>query len=124
MISRTFFGAAKGGWLSRTATQSEAMYSEWGEQTGDLFINDAVFFRHVPEQVWRYEIGGYPVIKKWLGYRDRSRRPDVPLSVQEANHLRAMVHRLASVLRLQAGLDSLYDRAIQDCFTAEELGLS
>jgi type ISP restriction-modification system protein/N-6 DNA methylase len=123
MITHSFFGAAKGGWINRAAAQSEPMYVQWGEQTGDLFINDAVFFKHVPENVWRYEIGGYPVIKKWLGYRDKSRRPDVPLNVQEANHLRGMVHRIAAVLLLQEQLDTLYDRAIQDCFTAEELGL-
>jgi hypothetical protein len=124
MISHTFFGAAKGGWISRTAAPNESMYAEWGEQTGDLFLNPEVFYRHVPEQVWRYEIGGYPVLKKWLGYRDKSRRPDVPLSVQEANHLRSMVHRIAAVIRLQEALDILYDRAILECFTAEELGLA
>jgi Type ISP C-terminal specificity domain len=88
----------------------------------DLFINDTVYFRHVPERVWRYELGGYPVIKKWLGYRDRGRRPGVNLSMQEITHLRSMVHRIAAVLRLHAHLDSLYERACLDCFSAEELG--
>jgi hypothetical protein len=50
-----------------------------GDTTGDLYINDAVLFRHVPDRVWHYELGGYPVIKKWLGYRDRGRRPGIPL---------------------------------------------
>jgi hypothetical protein len=82
-----------------------------------------MFFRHVPERVWRYELGGYPVIKKWLGYRDRGRRPGVTLSIQEAGHLRSMVHRLAAVLRLQTSLNGLYERACLECFSAEELGL-
>ena len=100
------------------------MYVEWGKTTGDLAINDSVFFRHVPEAVWKYEIGGYPVIKKWLGYRDRGRRPGVPLSVQEVAHLRSMVHRIAAVLRLQSLLDSIYERVALDSFTAEELGIN
>jgi hypothetical protein len=73
--------------------------------------------------VWRYELGGYPVIKKWLGYRDRGRRPGQPLSVQEVAHLRGMAQRLAAVLRLHATRDSLYERVCQDCFLAEGLGI-
>jgi len=34
-----------------------------------------------------------------------------------------MVRRLAAVLRLHATLDGLYERACQDCFLADELGL-
>ena len=85
-------------------------------------MNDEVMFRHVPERVWRYDFGGYPVIKKWLGYRQRGRKPDIPPSVQESAHLRGMVQRLAAMLRLHATLDGLYERAGQDCFSAEELG--
>jgi hypothetical protein len=123
LIEYSFFGAAQGGWRQRTASANEPMYDQWGETTGDLFINDAVFFRHIPEKVWRYELGGYPVIKKWPGYRDRGRRPGVPLSVQETTHLRGMVQRLCAVLSLHAKLDSLYERACRDCFSVEELGL-
>ncbi|MCW5979747.1 MAG: hypothetical protein KIT09_16830 [Bryobacteraceae bacterium] len=123
LVGYSFFGAAQGGWRPRAAASHEPMHDEWGGSTGDLYINDSVFFRHVPERVWRYELGGYPVIKKWLGYRDRGRRPGVPLSVQEMTHLRAMVHRLAAVLRLHPTLDHLYERACLDCYLAEELGL-
>jgi len=122
-VTNTFFGAAAGGWIERPAGHTERMYPEWGEQTGDLFINEGTFFQHVPERVWRYGLGGYPVIKKWLGYRDGTRRPNTPLTLNETTHLRGMVHRLAAVLRLEQTLDSLYDKAIQDCFTAEELGV-
>ena len=123
LVEFSFFGGAQGGWRTRSSAKAEPMHAEWGENTGDLFIIDEVMFRHVPERVWRYELGGYPVIKKWLGYRDRGRRPGIPLSVQESSHLRGMVQRLAAVLRLHATLDVLYERACQDCFSAEELGL-
>jgi hypothetical protein len=122
-VDYSFFGGAQGAWRARPASTAEPMHEEWGESTGDLYINDSMFFRHVPERVWRYELGGYPVIKKWLGYRDRGRRPGVTLSIQEAGHLRSMVHRLAAVLRLQTSLNGLYERACLECFSAEELGL-
>ena len=78
LVEYSFFGGAQGGWRQRTVDANEPMHDQWGETTGDLFINDAVFFRHIPERIWRYELGGYPVVKKWLGYRDRGRRPGVP----------------------------------------------
>ncbi|HZP06468.1 MAG TPA: type ISP restriction/modification enzyme [Terracidiphilus sp.] len=123
LVEYSFFGGAQGGWRGRPASGDEPMHGEWGAMTGDLYINDAVFYRHVPERAWRYDLGGYPVIKKWLGYRDRGRRPGVPLSVQETSHLRGMVQRLCAVLSLHARLDSLYESACRDCFSAEELGL-
>lgn len=43
-------------------------------QTGDLYIEESVFFANVPEAVWKYELGGYPVLKKRLGYRQADRR--------------------------------------------------
>lgn len=74
-------------------------------------------------EVWKYQLGGYPVIKKWLGYRDAKRRPGKPLSLDELEHLRSMIHRIAALLLLQPTLDDLYERASADAFTAEELGL-
>lgn len=106
----------------RIQDRRRPMHEEWGDATRDLYTNE-VMFRHVPERVWGYELGGYPVIEKWHGYRDRGRRPDIPLSVQESAHLRGMVQRLAAVLRLHATLDGLYECACQDCFSGEELGL-
>jgi Type ISP C-terminal specificity domain len=33
--------------------------------TGDLYLNESIFLAHVPREIWRYELGGYPVLKKW-----------------------------------------------------------
>jgi hypothetical protein len=123
-VQYSFFGVAQGGWRSRAPLPDEPTLAEWGETTGDLYINDKVFFKNVPELVWRYELGGYPVIKKWLGYRDQGRRPGMNLSLAEVNHLRGMIQRIAAVLKCHAQLNSLYESAVQECFTAEELGLS
>jgi len=59
---------------------------QWGERTGDLFINATVYFSNVPEGVMRYELGGYAVLKKWLGYRHRDRRDGKPLTLADAQH--------------------------------------
>lgn len=123
LVKYSFFGGATGGWRSRPALDAEPMQDVWGNVTGDLYINDAVLFRHVPESIWRYELGGYPVIKKWLGYRDHGRRPDTPLTMPETEHLRGIVHRLAAILRQHSVLDKLYEQACKDCFSVEELGL-
>ncbi|MBS3956006.1 MAG: hypothetical protein KGZ40_00520 [Clostridiales bacterium] len=37
-----------------------------------MYLNDVACWRCVPANVWRYTIGGYLVIKKWLSYRGRA----------------------------------------------------
>jgi hypothetical protein len=123
VVTISYFGAARGGWLERVAREAEAANPAWGESTGDLFLNETAFLANIPEGVWRYELGGYPVIKKWLGYRDQRRRPGRPLTLDELDHLRGMVHRIAALLVLHDRLDGAYERAIEDPFTAEELGV-
>lgn len=123
VVTISYFGAARGGWQERAAREAEAANPAWGEGTGDLFLNESAFLANVPERVWRYELGGYPVIKKWLGYRDAKRRPGRPISLDELDHLRGMVHRIAALLILHDRLDGAYERAIADPFTGEELGV-
>jgi hypothetical protein len=101
--------------------QGELSHPAWGSSTGDLFINPQVCLRNVPEAIWRYELGGYPVIKKWFGYRDPGRRGTRPLSVDEINYLREMVHRISALLVLHTDLDRLYDSASAASFTLDEL---
>lgn len=123
VVTFSYYGGAQGGWRERAPRPDEASRPEWGEQTGDLYLNEDVFLSNVPERVWRYELGGYPVIKKWLGYRDAGRRPGQPLSLAEHEHLRSMVHRIAALLLLHDALDRAYEQVIEDPFTAEDLGL-
>lgn len=123
VVAYSFFGAAQGAWREREPRHDEAFEAPWGESTGDLHLNDRVYLRNVPERVWRYELGGYPVIKKWLGYRDAGRRPGRPLTLAELEHLREMVHRIAALHLLHDALDAAYERALAEPFTAEELGL-
>jgi hypothetical protein len=119
VVTIPHFGAARGGWRSRQYEETEAPPAELGDITGDLYINNHVFFRNVPSDVWSYELGGYPVLKKWLGYRDARRRDNRPLSLDEKDHFRSMVQRIAGILALRPQLNSLYERASADAWTAE-----
>lgn len=123
VVAYSFFGNATGGWRSRQPNAPETLRTAWGAQTGDLYINDQIFFRNVPSAVWEYELGGYPVIKKWLAYRDNGRRPDTALTLDETEHLQGMIQRIAALLALHEQLSVLYEEAIKDCFRNEELGL-
>ena len=42
-----------------------------GQTTFDIYLNDNAYWRNVPAAVWRYKLGGYQVLKKWLSYRER-----------------------------------------------------
>ena len=45
--------------------------SALGEMTFDVYLNERAYWRNVPANVWRYKLGGYQVLKKWLSYRER-----------------------------------------------------
>jgi hypothetical protein len=124
IVTVSYYGAAKGGWLARPLVEGEAAHPAWGEATGDLWLNDSIHLQNVPERVWRYELGGYPVLKKWLGYRDERHRPGRGLTFDEVEQLRSIVWRIAGVLALHERLDAAYEKAIAEPFAAEELGLA
>ena len=42
-----------------------------GHTTFDIYPNGNAYWRNVPAAVWRYKLGGYQVLKKWLSYRER-----------------------------------------------------
>ena len=113
--------AGAGRWKERARHQSEAQRAEWGVLTGDLYLSDAVFLSHVPAAVWHYEMGGYPVVKKWLGYRGSRARSGAPLTLGELVHLRGMIHRIAALLTLRPAADEAYERARADAWLSDEL---
>ena len=126
-VTVTYWGGGKGKWKPRPFLEVEQPPSEWlstwGECTGDLFLNDDTFFAHVPEAVWLYQLGGYPVLKKWLGYRQADRRDRRPLDDGERRWLRQMIQRIAALLAIGPLLDALYQEAVVDSFTAADLGV-
>ena len=123
VVTYSYYGGGKGRWEGRPPDSGEHHAAEWGEETGDLWLNEHVYLRHVPRAVWEYELGGYPVVKKWLGYRDAKRRDGRALSLDELEELRRIVQRVAALLVLRSQLDKIYEETSADAFTAEELGL-
>jgi len=126
-LTVTYWGGGKGKWTPRPFLEpelpAEAWDGAWGERTGDLFLNAQAHFAHVPEAVWTYQLGGYPVLKKWLGYRQADRREGKPLTEDERRWLRQMIQRISALLALGPTLDSLYQETVSSSFTAVELGI-
>ena len=75
----------------------------------DIYLNDTTYWRCVPTAVWEYFIGGYPVVKKWLSYREENVLGR-PLTKDEAREVTGMVRRLTSIVLMADQLDTNYAR--------------
>ena len=84
-----------------------------GETCFDVYLNDVAYWRCVPSNVWRYTIGGYQVIKKWLSYRERALLGR-DLKSEEARYVTEMVRRIAALVLMQPELDANYERVKAD----------
>jgi hypothetical protein len=84
-----------------------------GETCYDVYLNDVAYWRCVPANVWRYTIGGYQVIKKWLSYRERALLGR-DLKPEEARYVTEMVRRIAALVLMQPELDANYERVKAD----------
>lgn len=98
-VTISYFGAAPGRFVVGP------------DGVGDLWINPDVSFTNIPVAAWRYELGGYPVIKKWLGYRHEQRNDGRPLTLDDQRWLRQMVQRLTALQSLGPALDAIYSQA-------------
>ena len=70
-----------------------------GDTTFDVYLNDHAYWRNVPAAVWRYKLGGYQVLKKWLSYREH-KVLDRPLHPEEVQHFTDTARRIAAILKL------------------------
>ena len=86
---------------------SVAQKSQIAVQTIDVYINGKTYWRNVPVPVWDFYIGGYPVLKKWLSYRDQ-RVLNRALHVQELEEFQKIARRITSILLLNPQLDAAY----------------
>jgi Type ISP C-terminal specificity domain len=121
MLEYSYYGSGRGRWNERTPRDNEVMHATWGAATGDLYLNKEIFLAHVPSGIWQYELGGYPALKKWLGYRQKRRRDNAPLSLRELDHFREMILRIAAILLLRPKLDETYERVSGNAWSLEEL---
>ncbi len=76
-----------------------------GDTTFDVYLNPGAFWRNVPAAVWRYRLGGYQVLKKWLSYRERAILAR-PLTPEEAQAFADIARRVAAVLTRGLGKQS------------------
>ena len=80
-----------------------------GESAFDIHLNDRAFWRNVPAAVWRYKLGGYQVLKKWLSYRER-RILARALTPEEVQHFADTARRIAAILLSTTGRPIESDR--------------
>ena len=68
-----------------------------GRTTFDIYLNGNAYWRNIPAVVWRYKLGGYQVLKKWLSYRERDilRRP---LKPEEVGYFAEVARRIGAIL--------------------------
>jgi hypothetical protein len=87
---------------------SEArMFARLGKTTFDIYMNDGTYWRNVPSKVWSYTMGGYPVIKKWLSYREE-KVLGRSLEVNETLEVTSITRRITALLLLEEDLDESY----------------
>lgn len=98
---------------------TEEYINQAGESVLDIYLNDANRWRGVPLAVWAYTLGGYPVLKKWLSYRD-VRVLGRPLKLDEISEFAAIARRIAALLSLAGELDENYESIV--CNTEDKHG--
>ena len=70
-----------------------------GDTTFDVYLNDSAYWRNVPAAIWDYQLGGYPVLKKWLSYRE-SKVLGRSLLPEEVWDFTDMARRIGSIIQL------------------------
>lgn len=73
---------------------------------GTVLINATQGFEGVPEDVWKFHIGGYQVCEKWL--KDRRGRE---LSAEDIAHYQKVVVSLRETIRLMGEVDTVIESA-------------
>lgn len=84
-----------------------------GTTTYDIYLNDTAYWTNIPERVWKYTIGGYQVLKKWLSYRDQ-KVLGRPLKPAEVRHVLETARRISAIILLEPDLDANYEAIKQN----------
>jgi predicted helicase len=74
-------------------------------QAERVYINPTQYFAPVPQEVWKYAVGGYQVCRKWL--KDRAGRQ---LTLDEIRTYCRIVTALSRTITLQEEIDEVYSR--------------
>lgn len=73
----------------------------------DIYLNEKVCWRGVPQAVWDFKIGGFQVLRKLLSYRERS-IPGRDLTVAKVRQVTDICVRLTELVLLGPQLDENY----------------
>ena len=93
-------GQGRAGERAYTASERAALSDTapmLGRTTFDIYLNRNACWRNVPAAVWRYKLGCYQVLKKWLSYRERGVL-NRALTAQEVQHFTEIARRIAAIL--------------------------
>jgi hypothetical protein len=101
--------------LSGLGLTYDQLTASLGGACYDVYLSDVAFWRCVPARVWKYTIGGYQVMKKWLSYRERALLGR-DLKPDEARYVSEMTRRIAAILLLEPALDANYERVKADTY--------
>ena len=77
------------------------------ERAVDIYLSDRVRWSNVPRSAWGFTLGGYPVLKKWLSYREE-KLLGRPLRPEEALHFTQTARRIVALRALEGELDAHY----------------
>jgi predicted helicase len=82
--------------------------AEWNDSK--IFLNDSTCFGNVSDEVWKYEIGGYQVLSKWLDYRQKN---GYVLHNNDLKTFISIVDILYETIDIQNQIDDLLEDEIQ-----------
>lgn len=89
------------------AAPAKAFFTNQARLPYDIYLNDRAYWKNIPQRIWTYTIGGYPVIKKWLSYR-AERVLGRPLRQTELVEVVHMARRIAAIALMEPDLDANY----------------
>ena len=98
-----------------TGLTVEEALQHLGTTTCDIYLNNVAYWKNVPANVWRYTIGGYQVLKKWLSYREQGVLGRA-ITVEEMREFIAIARRVAALLLLEPDLDANYQSVKQAAY--------
>jgi predicted helicase len=75
---------------------------KYNEEEKRVYINNYKFFDNVEPEVWKYQIGGYQILHKYL--KDRKGR-----QMEDPRHYCRVITALALTIKYQKEIDEIYD---------------
>lgn len=82
----------------------EHIFKLIGRTTTDIYLNKNVYWANIPSEAWKYNLGGYQVIKKWLSYREHS-VIGRNLHADELHDVTKITRRITAILLLSDDLN-------------------